>query len=477
MRRFALAGMLALFAVSHAAFAGPLGNTAREAARPTSLDTYAHAEDGAFAYKLESTVEDNGFKMYVIDLTSQKWRTEGEVSLSVWKHWMTIYVPPVVESATALLFIGGGDNGDPAPGKMDANFAYVAGTAKSVVAELGMVPNQPITFPEEGKPREEDEFITKTWDKFLRTGDPLWPARLPMTKSAVRAMDAIQLFLGSDEGGKVAVDNFVVAGGSKRGWTTWTTAAVDRRVVAITPFVIDMLNMVPSFMHHWNVYGFWAPAVGDYVEMGLMDWMGTPEYDKLLEIEEPYSYLDRFTMPKYIVNSVGDQFFLPDSSQFYWNDLPGKKYLRYIPNTDHGLDGSDAYQSMTAFFHAVVTATPLPEYDWQFMADGSIRVTTNTAPIAVKLWQAANPDARDFRKESIGEGWTSTDLTAGADGAYVGTVAKPEKGWAAYLVELTFASAGDATFKVTSSVRIAPDTLEHTYTFPEKRPVGYLSQY
>ena len=62
------------------------------------------------------------------------------------------------------------------------------------------------------------------------------------------------------------IRNFIVTGESKRGWTTWTTAAVDSRVVAIAPLVIDVLNLEVSMQHHWDAYGYWAPAVQDYVE-------------------------------------------------------------------------------------------------------------------------------------------------------------------------------------------------------------------
>ncbi len=94
-----------------------------------------------------------------------------------------------------------------------------------------------------------------------------------MTKAAVRAMDALTAWTATPPGGGKPVARFVVAGGSKRGWTTWTTAAVDRRVVAIVPAVIDLLNIVPSFKHHWQAYGFWAPAVADYERMGIMRWL------------------------------------------------------------------------------------------------------------------------------------------------------------------------------------------------------------
>ena len=106
-----------------------------------------------------------------------------------------------------------------------------------------MVPNQPLVFEQDGQQRVEDDLIAYTWMKLMKTGDPTWTARMPMVKSAVRAMDAIQAVMASDAGGRLQVDGFVVAGGSKRGWTTWLTGAVDKRVVAIVPIVIDILNV------------------------------------------------------------------------------------------------------------------------------------------------------------------------------------------------------------------------------------------
>src|SRR5262249_61272043 len=140
------------------------------------------------------------------------------------------------------------------------------------------------------------------WDKFLRTGDSKWPARLPMTKAAVRAMDTVTAFCARTDAGRLTVDRFVVAGGSKRGWTTWTTAAVDKRVVAIIPIVIDMLNIVPSFQHHLAVYGYYAPAVHDYEGMEIMKWQDSPRYRGLMKIERPFEDRERVTMPTFIDN-------------------------------------------------------------------------------------------------------------------------------------------------------------------------------
>lgn len=428
----------------------------------TALDRYVHTPDPSYKFELVSTIPGAGYKGYVLSLTSQTWKPPIPADRSEWKHWLTIVRPDQIDHTTGFLYITGGSNKDKAPEKVDALIADIALTTHTVVAELRMVPNQPLDFPDAIK-RElvEDEFIAYTWDKYLRTGNELWPARLPMTKSAVKAMDAVQEFLSSETGGKTRVENFMVAGGSKRGWTTWTTAAVDKRVVAIAPMVIDLLNNEKSFEHHYRAYGFYSPAVKDYEDLGIMKRNGTPEFHKLMQIEEPYEYRDRLTLPKYIVNSAGDQYFLPDSSRFYFDDLLGEKYLRYVPNTDHSLKNSDARQGLIAFYDAFLRKQPRPKFSWKFGDDGSIRVTTITKPVEVKLWQATNSDHRDFRLVAIGPAYHSTNLTEQKGGVYIGKVDKPKKGWTAYFVELTYALGGKYPLKFTTAVRINPDTLPY----------------
>jgi PhoPQ-activated pathogenicity-related protein len=122
--------------------------------------------------------------------------------------------------------------------------------------------------------------------------------------------------------------------------------------------------MQASMQHHYAAYGFWAPAIHDYEEQGIMSWFGTPQNRALAKIEDPYEYRQRYTMPKLVLNDTGDQFFVPDSSQFYFDDLPEPKYLRYVPNTDHSMKGSDAWETMQAFYQSILTSAPLPRYKW-----------------------------------------------------------------------------------------------------------------
>jgi PhoPQ-activated pathogenicity-related protein len=422
----------------------------------TPLDDYVNTPDPAFKYELKeaasSSKPTHDIKVY--HLVSQEWLKSDEVDRTLWEHWVTVVVPKERTSKTAMAMISGGGNGGDAP-EASMALAQIALQTKSIVMEVKQIPNQPLNFSEEKmekyeKGRKEDALITYGWDKFLVGGRAEWLARLPMTKAVVRAMDLVQAEFSD-------VESFFVIGASKRGWTTWTTAAVDKRVVGIAPAVIDVLNFVPSVENHFNAYGFYAPAVVEYEEMNIMGRLHTPEMKALLEIVEPYSYRDRLTMPKYILNSAGDQFFTPDSWKFYFDDLVGEKHLRYMPNTDHGLS-IEAYMNAASFYNALLTDTPRPEYSWKIEADGALEMTCVTAPEKVLLWQAHNPKARDFRLEEIGAAWTSTPLE-GKDGVYRALPEIEPDGYTAFLIEATFKNPNFAMpFVFTTGVSLLPDT-------------------
>jgi len=429
-----------------------------ELPRRTALDDYVAKADSTYEWKVEKSVVGSEATTTIIKLKSQSWRTRKDVDRTVWEHWLIVVRPKVVKTNTAFLMIGGGRNGRSAPGGASRSVSQIAAMSGSVVIELKAIPNQPLVFHGDGQKRTEDDLIGYAWDQYLKTGDATWLPRLPMVKSVVRAMDCVQEW-SSKEGRRI--EKFVVAGASKRGWTTWMTGAVDRRVQAIVPIVIDVVNVAPSIRHHAEVYGFWAKAVGNYYQHKILQRHDDPRMLPLYRIVDPYFYRHRLTMPKYIINAAGDQFFCPDSSQFYFDKLEGEKLLRYVPNVDHGVKTIDAVTSMMAFYQMVVADRPRPNPTWTFQKDGSIRVSSAVRPKKVVMWQATNSKARDFRLRTIGRAFSSTALKPGSDGSWVARIDTPTKGWTAFFVELTYDSGEVFPLIVSTSVRVLPVTLPH----------------
>ena len=427
------------------------------------LDRYVHAADPAYGWKLIGTYPAPDETTYVLELTSQTWRSAKDVDHPVWEHWLTIVRPTQLKSSTAMLVIGEGANTDPAPVKASDRTMKIAMETHTVAAEVRMVPNQPLRFTDSPETsRSEDDIIAYSRVKHFSTKDDTWLVRLAMVKSGVRAMDAVQAFLGSAAGGGTKIDHFVVSGGSKRGWTTWLVGATDPRVVAIAPIVIDALNSEAITKHHFEAYGFFSPSLKDYVNHGLFPGkIGTPEYQAVLKIEDPYNYLGRarMSMPKLMIDAAGDQFFLPDGSQFYWDKVQPEKHIRYVPNARHNLAGSDSVETLIAFYDDVVSGRPRPRFDWVKQADGTLVVQPLDKPREVRLWQATNPKARDFRLDTIGPAYTSTVLKPEANGTYVGKAAKPASGWTAYFVELTYDTGAPHPEKYTTQVVVTPDVL------------------
>ncbi len=424
-------------------------------AETTALDLYVAKPDTRYGYTPIETRIGEGYTIYEIAMTSQAWRTPAEVDRTLWQHQVLIAVPwfPIASNLhTALLVVNGGHNQKAASGNDDL-IGLLSVATGAVSAMVSQIPNEPLTFTDEGSERTEDALLAYGMDKYLTTSDPEWLAQLPMTKAVVRAMDTVQSFVDGMDGGLLnkppSIEDFIVAGGSKRGWATWLTAAVEAakdgpsRVKAILPISIDLLNMGRHFMRHWEAYGFYTPAIQDYAAFDLPCRSQTPAGQSMLDIIDPYAYLDRLTMPKLVINSAGDQFFLPDSSQLYFADLPEPKQLRYTFNTDHSQgqnlqDLSNLVISTLSWLQDILHEEPAPVYSWTLEPHGVIRLQTVTPPERVRLWQATNPLARDFRLESLGPAWQSTELVDNGQGVYVGYVPPPPQGWTAFSLELTY---------------------------------------
>lgn len=442
----------------------------------TALEEYVNTPDPAYGFELITSIPRAGYTLHVFAMASQQWRTSEEVDRTLWSHWLAIIVPETVVTDTAMLIVAGGSNHD-LP-NLDAAEVQIGGqvamATQSIVAVIAQVPNQPLAFPDEELGLREDSLVAYSWDKAMATGDFSWPVYLPMVKSVVRAMDTVQAV--TPMVAQMIVSDFVLVGFSKRGAISWLTSVVDSRVTAISPGVIDFLNVAPHIEHHFSAYGFYSSILQPYVDYDIVRRVRTPEGQDLIKVIDPYSYLGRLNLPKFLINSSGDQFFPSDSARHYYQDLPGESLIRYVPNTDHSLEDSNgsvdnALVSLVAWYANILYDIPRPQVSWQQDGD-TLTVTAFPPPIGAKLWQASNPDGRDFRKENIGDAWTAELFPGSGNGIYQINVAEPAMGWTAYYLELIYPGAGGLPQTYSTRIFVTPDVLPFEVSDPLGDPKG-----
>ncbi|MEK7467344.1 MAG: PhoPQ-activated protein PqaA family protein [Planctomycetota bacterium] len=402
---------------------------------------YVLALDETYKWSAKTTSPLEGAEVTVLRLTSQTWQG------MKWRHWMHVIKPAKISHPDqALLVIAGGRSRkeEPGPNSMEVGLLRdIAIRTGSIIAVVGQIPNQPIF---DGK--SEDEIIAYTFQQFLETKDESWPALLPMTKAAMRAMDATQAF--AKERYDIKLEKFVVTGASKRGWTTWLTAAFDNRVEAIAPMVIDTLNFERQMPLQLESFGKFSEQIKDYTELDLPKRMQTEEGKRLVQLIDPYAYLDKLTMPKLIVLGTNDRYWPVDAAKMYFGDLKGEKHIHEVPNAGHGL-GAGVIEAVTAFYLDVLDRKARPNYAWKTAVTGEESVTTLTAtdlPVKVELWTATSA-SRDFRDAK----W-SGEVIPGDDGRWEARVKLPEKGFAAYHLRMTFEGSAGQEYALSTNVEV-----------------------
>jgi PhoPQ-activated pathogenicity-related protein len=317
-----------------------------------------------------------------------------------------------------------------------------------------------------------------------------------MTKASKRGLDTIAEFAkvrvpGSD------IQKFIITGASKRGWTVWSLAAVDRRVVAMIPMVFSMINIddATMFRHQQNMDGGWSFAFQPYWRENLTQELFNPKTTRLWDVEDVYRYKERFTLPLLEMVSSGDEFFLLDDNHNWWNDIPDPKWLMMLPNAEHIMAPHylQILETLLSFITSVVDDVRIPTVSWTLgttATDGPfVRLVTDIPPNVVTAYTAVtlpNDTRRDFRLFSQEPGnedasfhpvvWrhniTVQDL---GNGEYYAEVEAEEGEWTGLFIEGEWEGPTGQRMVFTSQVNIAPNTYPRPPCTDAESCWGYLT--
>ena len=343
---------------------------------------YVNAPDDSYAWEFEREETIGQTTVTHLRVTSQTWRG------ITWTHRVQLISPEGMSyPETALMLITGGS---PNAQELMLLGAATVGVSAPVVV-LGDIPNQPL-FDN----LREDALIAYTFAQFLESGEADWPLLFPMTKAAVRAMDAIEVPLRTGAAGhqlhhyrrlQARLDDVVHRRGRPR--------APER----YRPDGLRQSRPAAQMRHQVETWGTYSEMIHDYTERGLPDLLATAEGRRLGAIVDPYSLHTRITMPKLILTGTNDPYWPLDAANLYWDGLIGPKYILYVPNGGHGLgDFVRVLNAQIGFFLACTGRAPLPQPIWQFAEGRYLKLTVDPGPAVVRVTQwRAHSDTRDFR--------------------------------------------------------------------------------
>jgi PhoPQ-activated pathogenicity-related protein len=389
----------------------------------TPLDEYVQGDDGYYSYEYLTEYEYPGVTVYIVNMTSQKYQDESFVTKSIWWHVMGVAIPHDIRFPDAgFLFIDGGGNnpGQQPPDREDLGnvaIALLANDTGTCGAYIKQVPNQPVVFANDPtqRSRSEDSIIAWTWRTFIDAPEPADPTvilRMPMTKAAKRGLDTVTA-VAKEKAPETDIQRFVVAGASKRGWTTWSIGSTDRRVVAIIPMVFSMLNIEETVMNHFrDMDGAYSFAFSPYWNEGLTREFYNPKTDGVWDVEDMFRYRERLRgVFKLEMVSSGDEFFLCDDSLQWWQEMPEPKYMMMLPNAEHSMAPHyiKIYETAAAFWLSILEEIPLPQVTWTMQETalgGLIVFDTVPHPENITAFSATtmlNDTRRDYRLAALDE--------------------------------------------------------------------------
>ncbi|KAK2192164.1 hypothetical protein NP493_37g05007 [Ridgeia piscesae] len=376
-----------------------------------TLEDYVNRPDPTYTYT--EVYRSRGFNhnAYFLNMTSQKWMDETFSNRPIWWHDMVISVPTkIIDPSVAFIYIGSGSN-------------------------------EPESISPSG--REDTAAALRKMSQQMRTVVchlKQIPNQPIVFKAVVRAMDTVTDFTGR------------------------LTPALN-----ITRFVIAGLSK--HLQRHQQSLGGWSFAMYNYYVENITRYLDHPRFELIMDLIDPYSSIRKYTVPTMIVDGTGDQFFLPDASHIFFNELPGPKYFQMMPDHDHSLEPmKDVMNAMIGFTIRVITGYGFPKVSWKLIetaTGGKIELnSTGETPQHVRTWFAHTDShlRRDFRAnfglkatESYVD-WSKDSVSDQGGGIYVAEFETPTSGWLGFLVEAVYKGPLGNRLTLTSEVYIIPNT-------------------
>lgn len=275
-----------------------------------SLDDYLKLDTG----KPNWTMGPSNREFDELRLNSLTWQGDQ------WRHEIIISGAKI-KSDTIILNLTGDRMGN----TMDEFTTLFSKTCHLPVATVYGIPNQPTLG------MREDELVGFAIQKFFTTKDNTWPLLLPMTKSAIQSMDAIE------EWSNGRFKKFILTGTSKRGATSWLAASSgDARIVGIVPTVADaMMDMTRQLQVQKKAWGRYTPMISDFEKMDPVPFFLFPRGREMMNLSDPYFALSKVRVPVLAVDATNDAFVVTDSAKLYWDDIKVPKLFKTIPNATH----------------------------------------------------------------------------------------------------------------------------------------------
>jgi PhoPQ-activated pathogenicity-related protein len=382
----------------------------------TDLDRYVQSDDGYFSWEeITSYNVYEGVTIYILNMTSQKWQDETFSDRPIWWHIMGIAIPDQIDYLDfGVLWISHGGNFDdvipPVDDPSNIVASRFANESKVVFGYIKQVPNQPTIFANDPNQytRFDDHFISWTWREYLDSPNPnnTILARMPMTKAVKRGLDTIHQ-LAQSKVPESDIQRFAAAGPSERGWTAWSLAATDQRVVILTSLIFGLINIQEVLMHHFqSMDGDWSFALWAYYSDNLTQEISNPKAQGIYDIEDMYRYRERFTIPILQISASGDELYLCDENVFWWDGFPStNQFLLMLPNAEHNMEPHypKPYQTFLSVLLTFLQEIPFPEVWWEMnptSTGGETIFHTNPPPVELFAYKAVtlqNDTRRDFR--------------------------------------------------------------------------------